>query len=520
MNVVGYVRISRDEDKENYESIINQKNVITDYAALNNYSLQRIYEDDNVSGYTFDRPALNSLIRDMEEGKIDIVIAKDLSRIGRHNALTLLFIEQIRKLDKRLILINEGNGGYDTSKDSDDIIGIKTWYNELYVKDISRKIKSHLKIKQKEGKLLIREYFGYKKNTSNTGVTLVIDEDVAPIIRRIFKLYIEGNGYRKLAQILNEENHPTPSQVLRLNYEKEGKIYKGSVSKEWDATLVQRILKDDIYIGTLRLGKWYRKSIKGKIVKATEDMQYVFKNHHASIIDNNEFDLVQKIISKRKNINYRGNVKHENLFSGFLMCKDCGASLCALNTKREKGTYVCSTYHRFGKSKCSRNTVKESELIELFREAMRFIKEEYKSEITAIDKEIRNFYYGELNQSDSIDKLNKKLQQKKDELRVNLVQKNNDISKASDDFNKTLIEETYNDIINKITSEIKYQAQKIEEMKISINNYDKQKAQGLNSEELFGKLINKERPTRKDLELILDKVIISKDGNKTFQLLV
>jgi DNA invertase Pin-like site-specific DNA recombinase len=237
LNVVGYVRISKDEDKENYGSIINQKKIITDFAKLNNYSLQKIYEDDNVSGYTFDRPELNNMIRDMEENKFDVIIAKDLSRIGRHNALTLLFIEQVRRLDKRLILIDEGNGGYDSSKDNDDIIGIKTWYNELYVKDISRKIKSHLKIKQKEGKLIIRDYFGYRKNTAPAGSTLVIDEDVAHIVRQIFILYIQGNGYRKVAQILNDKKYPTPSQIIKLTYEKEGKVYKGNVSAEWNATL-------------------------------------------------------------------------------------------------------------------------------------------------------------------------------------------------------------------------------------------------------------------------------------------
>jgi DNA invertase Pin-like site-specific DNA recombinase len=126
MRVGGYVRLSRDEDKESYSSILTQKSIIEEFAKQNQWTVGRYYEDDNCSGYSFDRPGFNALLRDLENNRIDVVIAKDLSRIGRHNAYTLLFIDNIIRLGKRLVLPKEGEG-YDTGRDESDLLGIKTW---------------------------------------------------------------------------------------------------------------------------------------------------------------------------------------------------------------------------------------------------------------------------------------------------------------------------------------------------------------------------------------------------------
>jgi DNA invertase Pin-like site-specific DNA recombinase len=128
------------------------------------WEIVAFYEDDNVSGYTFERDGFLELLGALENDKIDVIIAKDLSRIGRHNSKTLLFIEKVKELGKRLILIDEGSGGYDTDKDDDDIIGIKTWYNERYVKDISKKIRSNIKTLQNKGAFLVETKYGYKKD--------------------------------------------------------------------------------------------------------------------------------------------------------------------------------------------------------------------------------------------------------------------------------------------------------------------------------------------------------------------
>ncbi|MDF2523825.1 MAG: site-specific recombinase, invertase Pin-like protein, partial [Clostridiales bacterium] len=195
MRVVGYVRLSRDEDKDSYSSILSQKSIIAEYALQHNWTIAKYYEDDNCSGYSFDRPAFNELMKELERGNIDIVIAKDLSRIGRHNAYTLLFLDKIKLLNKRLILPKEGSG-YDTSEDESDLLGITTWYNEMYVKDISRKIKGSIRAKQKEGRMIIKEAFGYKRSQADKH-KLEVDPEAAEIVRMIYKHYLSGIGYRK-----------------------------------------------------------------------------------------------------------------------------------------------------------------------------------------------------------------------------------------------------------------------------------------------------------------------------------
>ena len=138
----GYCRLSRDEDKENYASIEEQKRIIQDYAISRNWTISDFYIDDNVSGYTFNRPAFSKMMEKVKGGKIDVVIAKDLSRIGRHNGRVLVLIDEFKNIQKNLILVSEMGGTYDVLNDRDDTIGITTWFNERYVKDCSKKLET------------------------------------------------------------------------------------------------------------------------------------------------------------------------------------------------------------------------------------------------------------------------------------------------------------------------------------------------------------------------------------------
>ena len=128
----GYCRLSRDEDKENYASIEEQKRIIQDFATSRNWTISDFYIDDNVSGYTFNRPAFSKMIEKVKGGKIDVVIAKDLSRIGRHNGRVLVLIDEFKNIQKNLILVSEMGGTYDVLNDRDDTIGITTWFNNYF----------------------------------------------------------------------------------------------------------------------------------------------------------------------------------------------------------------------------------------------------------------------------------------------------------------------------------------------------------------------------------------------------
>ena len=165
ITVSAYARLSRDEDRENYSSIEEQINIIKEYAKSRGWYIadENVYIDDNVSGYTFNRPGFTQMLENVNSGKIDIVIAKDLSRIGRNNGKVLCLIEDFKKSGKNLILISEMGGVYDVQNDRDDTIGITTWFNERYVKDISRKVRTNMLSKQKDGRLIMGNYYGYER---------------------------------------------------------------------------------------------------------------------------------------------------------------------------------------------------------------------------------------------------------------------------------------------------------------------------------------------------------------------
>lgn len=197
---IEYARLSRDDDKKKYVSIKNQKSIMNKYAAEHGLTVDKVFEYDGWSGYTMDRPDFNELKHLVDENMVDVLIAKDLSRLGRHNANVLLFLERLEIHNVRLILIDDN---YDSAVDSDEILGIKTWYNERYVKDNSRKVRNAIKIMQENKEIIVSVPYGYVKDLFIKN-KYYIDEDAAVWVRKIFELYLNGSGYKNIATILNE----------------------------------------------------------------------------------------------------------------------------------------------------------------------------------------------------------------------------------------------------------------------------------------------------------------------------
>ena len=251
----GYVRLSRDDDKQNYVSIENQKLIISQYAQSHGITIDRWYEDDGISGYIFERAGFTTMMNDLNKD-IDTIYVKDLSRIGRHNAKVLLLLDEFRENGKRLIAIDDN---YDSSdSNSEDIIGIKTWYNEVYVKDTSRKIRHAIGARQKNGTLVTQPPFGYKRNAQSKSAIEIVSAE-AINIKMIYKLYISGLGYRKISDYLTEQNIPTPSMVQHEREIQEGRLSKKSIASRWSDGMVKDILDNDFYIGTLRFKKTCQK---------------------------------------------------------------------------------------------------------------------------------------------------------------------------------------------------------------------------------------------------------------------
>lgn len=509
IRISGYVRLSRDDNKENYSSIENQKVIIRNHAkdlGLGEISEDDFYEDDGYSGYSFDRPAFNILLNNLEKDKIDIVIAKDLSRIGRHNAYTLLFLENIKNMGKKLLLVDDN---YDTSKDNDEIIGIKTWMNERYVKDSSKKIKQVVKSKQREGKFVCAVPYGYLLNPVIKN-KIEVDRESSIYISQIFDMYVNGDGYRKIANTLTEKQVPTPSMIAKKHKEDMGLGYKKDVTTEWSQKMVMLIIRNDFYTGTLRQGKQQLKSINGKPIKVKNEDQFIFENNHESLVSKEIFNLAQNIVLKRNINNYRGQPVHKNLYSGFLVCADCGTGLVALNKEGKQKSYICGRYNKMGKIGCSTHYVLDGKINRKIKTHLKLCRDILMDVIVAENKNVEQSIKTKANYNSTTSKLNQDLLISKDELKILMTQKIKELSKNPD--MEEIISQTYDDLQREKMERIKILQTQIEDFKNISEKTAEIKSNLKTALEIFNDIINKEAIEKKDLELIIEKIIVFENG--------
>lgn len=514
----GYCRLSRDEDKENYSSIEEQKRIIKDYASSRNWNIkdEDFYIDDNVSGYTFNRPEFSKMIEKVKGGKIDVVIAKDLSRIGRNNGKVLVLIDEFKNMQKNLILVSEMGGSYDVLNDRDDTIGITTWFNERYVKDCSRKTRDHMYSKQKTARLIMGNYYGYEKVFKDDIPMLYIIEELKPAIETIFKLYVEnGYGFQKISAILNTKyNYPTPSVYYRMKHLEKGRVYKHKVQENWTKDMVSNILKNAIYTGTLITHKKRTVNIRGKAVKLPKEEHFVFENHHEPIISKEIFELAQEIRKKKNEQNTSGaNTKRDYYFSGMCQCTDCGSGMSGIVIRRkvkEKG-YDCSKYRQFSTKACHCHEIKEKDILMHLKEFLKFTKKIYLEEIQNIKIEIKQG-----KKKDNKIKLQNKLNIINEEYKMLVNQKIKELASANNEMAREIIENTYKELEEEKRQNISY-------LQIAIESNEKkqleEKANKLKTAvEYFDEIIKSEVPNRMILQMLIDKIYINREKMIRFEL--
>ena len=387
MRAYGYVRVSRDEDGKK-ESIDTQRRVLHTFAKEKGIVLVDVLEDNNVSGYTMERPGFNKLKELILAGGVDLLLVKDLSRVGRHNAKVLLFLDELTDAGIRLLLMNDN---YDSSSDDDTILGIKTWYNELYLKDLSKKITTNIRQRQREG-LVIVESYGYLK-APNDKNKLLIDESTAHIVRLIFSMYLEGMGCTTIARQLTLMGITTPSMQ---KFHRDGFSWKPDwVHKDkWSPTGVRRIVTNDAYIGTLRCGVSKIPRMKGKRTLAPKDQHIVHENFMEAIISREDFEAAQIILAQRtKNKQRAGQNQRAHRYSGILKCAECGNGFTSRSRRDKDGNliriaYNCTTNFRFGKDHCTSHTIHESTVDDLVFGQLETILRSGSLQISEIERRI------------------------------------------------------------------------------------------------------------------------------------
>ena len=519
MTVVGYCRLSRDEDKENYSSIEEQKRIIKDYASTRNWIIEDkdFYIDDNVSGYTFNRPEFTKMLEKVKRGKIDVVIAKDLSRIGRNNGKVLVLIDEFKNMQKNLILVSEMGGTYDVLNDRDDTIGITTWFNERYVKDCSRKTRDHMYSKQKTGRLVMGNYYGYVKDKEDV-TKLYVDEEIRPVIELIYKLYVEeGLGRKKICDILNSKyNYPTPSVYYRQKHLERGRIYKHPVQELWSTYMISNILNNDVYTGNLRTHKKKTISIRGRAIKLPEEEHFVFENHHEAIISKETFELAQNIRKRKAKSKYTSGTRKRNYaFSGLIRCGDCGfgVSGITINRKQKQKGYECSQYRTYGKTRCKCHEIKECDIVIHLKDFLKFTKEKYQDEINKIEIDVKTN-----KERTNKEKIKFEIETLKAEYKVLLNQKIKDLAGNNNEYQKQMIEDSYKELELEKTSKI----EKLQEiLQKAEQDVSKEKIKKLKTAmEYFDELISAEVPSRYVLENIIETIWIYSDKTVKFDLKV
>lgn len=353
MRVWLYYRLSNDNDPEQ-NSLLNQRGICRSHAKTQGYHIVGESSDDNVSGMKFQRPGLSQLTEAAERNQIDAVVVKDISRLGRHKTQTALFIDFLRERNIRVLSVTEN---LDTFKESDDlVIGVRSLMNDYYARDISKKIRAGYHQKQKEG-LIITPPFGYRKD-KNTNELLIVEE-AADTVRRIFQLYLGGTTLMPISRILNQEQRKTPAQMQMELY---GKRRPNVRQYLWSYTSVKNILQDESYIGVLCNRQQEIKD--GKRVRYIPIEEWIrHENVFPPIITKETWQQAQTLLQKGCKRKSSNTPCHR--YAGLLSCAECGAPFVAINrywNGHHRVEYICKSYMRYGKDTCTSHRIHEEVL--------------------------------------------------------------------------------------------------------------------------------------------------------------
>lgn len=509
LSIAGYCRISVDEelDRDN-TSIENQKAIIEEYVRTKFPGAElTFYADRDRSGYTFEQREFYQIMRrKLLSGEHRILIVKDFSRFSRRNSKGLVELEDLRDSGVRIIAIGDGID-YPTC---DDWVQIQFRFliNEMPVTDASKKVKSVIQNRQQEGKWLCAVPYGYRL-ISGKNPTIKIEEECAEVVRKIFQMYSEGNGYRKIANYLTESNIPTPRMHEEQRRIAEGEEVRQRAKSAWSIVSVSEILCNDFYIGTFRQAKYKRRKINGADLKTDESEHIVFENHHEPIVDYRLFSTVQKQLESRSVGHYRGVKKYDNVYSGFIFCGDCGAPMFSISNPKREPAYTCGSYHRRGLQGCTSHHTKCAVLDEALKAYIRMVRDNSQEMLKQLDEALKEEKIETVQTKSTVELLRDRIENSKNEMKLLARQKIKEIARNPE--NEALYDETYGEMLDELARQIdslESQIQLIAEKQsatVRINRTAK------TAFDIFNDIIEKDSLSRADLEVIIEKILVYED---------
>lgn len=503
-----YIRLSREDgDKEESSSVTNQREMLKRYVSeQENFFIVKEYVDDGYTGTNFDRPGFKQMIEDIEAGIIDTVITKDLSRLGRERLGVGHYTEiYFPEHNVRYIALLDN---IDTYIDSgmNDMAPFKGVINDMYVRDISKKIRSSLIERKKAGNFLgVTAPYGYQKDPNNK-FHLIINEKEAEVVKRVFRLYLEGNGLTRIAQILTKDGIPVPGESRDI-----GKTRRTALYSSWKQTTIRRILDNRVYLGELVQFKRRKINYKSKRrINVPEEERYICKGTHEAIIDEEDFNTIQNILKKNKS--FKGT-RHDYLFKGLLYCAECGARLnitysnYALKRYGEyRYTTICYSYSRLYSDICTRhsNSIPELEevLIKHIKEVCsRYINENLQDELISMAKKQKQFELKQITNEKKLETLEQKISD------IGLYIKNLYMDKVKG----VVSENDYVSLVADFTKDRDNLIKEKEELIKIINNQKLQIDETAKIEKLAKEFLSLEKPTKQLLNELIEKITISEN---------
>ena len=506
-DIAGYCRISVDEelDRDN-TSIENQKAIISDFVKEKfPGSSLTFFEDRDRSGYTFEqREDYQRMRKGLLNHTYDILVVKDFSRFSRRNSRGLVELEDLRDAGVRIISIGDN---IDFPNDDDWLkIQFQFLINEMPVTDASKKVRAVVNRRQKDGKWITAAPYGYRINARQEFEVVPTE---AEIVRKIFALYIDGWGYKRIANYLTDERIPTPRMSERERKEAEGKEYRRVVKPEWAIVSVQGILENDFYIGTMRQSKYTRKKINGKDIKKGTEEQIVIENHHQPIISYRDFRIAEELRRSRSRSDYRGVKKYENTYSGFLVCGDCGSPMFSMSRPDLRDAYRCGTYHRRGLKGCTSHYIRVETLDSLLKDYLRKVRETSADMIEKLQDDVKSQDEDLEAKETAAENMEAVLEELQEELRITKRQRVRDLAKRPQ--NEDIINRTYDEMEEDIESRVASLEKQIQLTKDKENTIIRVNRAAKTAIEVFDEILEKDKLDPKDLHLIIDKIYVYED---------
>ena len=521
--IAGYLRISVDtEIDRDSTSIENQREIIQKYVEKKFPDCELdFYTDRDRSGYTFEQREDYQKMRPLlMNGYYQILIIKDLSRFSRRNSRGLVELEDLRDAGVRIIAITDSID-YPTHDDWQQI-QVKFLINEFPITDASRKVKTVISNRQEDGRWVCAVPFGYYI-TNTKKMTYAIDERAAETVRKIFELYLDGWGYKKIANYLTEQGIPTPRMLEKERHEADGSGSKIRASSIWAVPSISGILSNDFYIGTLRQKKYTRSRINGPDKRVDDEEHIVKENAHEPIVDFRTFAKVQEQLKARTKSNYRGVKKYDTTYSGFLFCGDCGSPMFSMSRPDLAPAYTCGSYHKHGTKKevggCTSHHTRIDVLDTMLKKYVERVMVHSQYMIAELEKGIKDEPQTMATSKSTLETLELELARAREEYKSNTRRRNREISKAEDMIDDpaklarkiTLIDETYDELeaeleakITSLKKQVEFAAER-RNMTIQVNRIAK------TALDIFREILEKDKLDKGDLALVVDRITVFDD---------